>query len=332
MNLSSAMEIAANFPGLLRLHKDGSVLRYFSAPYAAPSPDHPDPETSVFSKDITLSSSSSTIPARARVYLPSSSAAAKLPVILYFHGGGFCVESAFSVLSHRYVNHLAAATSALIISIDYRLAPEHPLPTAYSDTWAALQWVASHSDPDSGDNRDPWVAAHADFEAFFVGGDSAGANIAHNLVIRAGGEDLPGGAKINGAFLCHSYFIDSSCRADLGPIVEGKWSTALSYKVWEIVYPGAVGGPSNPMIDPVGPGAPSLAKLGCARVLVAVGEEDELRDVNVKYYEAVRGSGYGGEVEIEVVEGEGHAFQVFDPVSANARVLLRRLGCFVGKK
>ncbi|KAL2469931.1 putative carboxylesterase [Abeliophyllum distichum] len=82
---------------------------------------------------------------QARLYLPKlTDPHQKLPVLVYYHGGGFCVESAFSFLDQRYMNILAAEAKALIVSVEYRLAPEHPLPVAYEDSWTALQWVASH--------------------------------------------------------------------------------------------------------------------------------------------------------------------------------------------
>uniref|UniRef100_A0A0E0ECB3 Alpha/beta hydrolase fold-3 domain-containing protein n=1 Tax=Oryza meridionalis TaxID=40149 RepID=A0A0E0ECB3_9ORYZ len=96
---------------------------------------------------------------RARLFLPSGAAATgqrRLPIVVYFHGGSFCTESAFCRTYHRYATFLASRAGALVVSVEYRLAPEHPIPAAYDDAWAALQWVASLSDPwfaDYGDLR-----------------------------------------------------------------------------------------------------------------------------------------------------------------------------------
>jgi acetyl esterase/lipase len=68
------------------------------------------------------------------------------------------------------------------LSID---APEYPLPTCYHDCWAAIQWVSSHSN-NTLNNAEPWLIDHGDFSKIFIGGDSAGANIAHNMAIKAG--------------------------------------------------------------------------------------------------------------------------------------------------
>lgn len=56
--------------------------------------------------------------------------------------------------------------------------------------------------------------------------------------------------------------------------------------VWGFVYPNAPGGLDNPMLNPVAPGAPSLAKLGCSKILVCVAEKDGIRDRGVWYFEA----------------------------------------------
>jgi acetyl esterase/lipase len=74
----------------------------------------------------------------------------KLPVLVYFHGGGFIIESAVSGTYHNYVASIAAAAGVLAVSIDYRLAPEHPIPAAYDDCWAALEWAASAQNEWSG--------------------------------------------------------------------------------------------------------------------------------------------------------------------------------------
>ncbi|KAK3006907.1 hypothetical protein RJ639_015612 [Escallonia herrerae] len=139
--------------------------------------------------------------------------------------------------------------TVLAISVEYRVASEHPLPTAYEDSWTALQWVSSHKvrnniNPESRGvcpiigssnpviyhefrwelqlsgasatniehlkgsflNQEPWLLDHADFERLFIGGDTTGANIVHNITLCAGIENLHGNTKKLGAFLCQPYF------------------------------------------------------------------------------------------------------------------------------
>ena len=128
--------------------------------------------------------------------------------MVYFHGGGFCFESAFSSDHHRFFNSLVAQGQVVAVSVEYRQAPEHSLPIAYEDCWAALQWVTSHVINDTNTvNKEPWLMNHGDFSRDFFGGDStAGGNIVHNIAMRAGVESLHGGVKLVGAFLTHPYF------------------------------------------------------------------------------------------------------------------------------
>ena len=121
------------------------------------------------------------IPARdghelpARLYAPSVES---LPVLMYFHGGGFNIGS---VATHdvlcRQLSHLSGCA---VVSLDYRLAPEHQFPVAANDAWDALQWLASHT-ADLG----------LDATRLAVGGDSAGGTLAAMCAILARDAGLP---------------------------------------------------------------------------------------------------------------------------------------------
>lgn len=115
------------------------------------------------------------IPARdgaaigARLYAPTHD---RLPVLLYFHGGGFTIGS---VATHdalcRHLSHLAHCA---VVSVDYRLAPEHKFPTAANDAWDALNWLAAQA-----------AGLGLDRERIAVGGDSAGGTLAAVCAIEA---------------------------------------------------------------------------------------------------------------------------------------------------
>lgn len=110
-----------------------------------------------------------------RLYAPGAEA---LPVLVYFHGGGFTVGS---IATHdglcRRLSHLAHCA---VLSVDYRLAPEHKFPCAHNDAWDAVQWVAQHG-------------GHFGIDAtrMAVGGDSAGGTLAAACAIQARDEALP---------------------------------------------------------------------------------------------------------------------------------------------
>lgn len=101
-----------------------------------------------------------------RLYRPLNAPKDKLlPMLVFFHGGGWVIGS---IKTHdRVCRYLANASGALVISVDYRLAPEHKFPIGIEDCMAATTWAASHAAKIGGDAR-----------RLSVGGDSAGANIA----------------------------------------------------------------------------------------------------------------------------------------------------------
>ncbi|KAF2289008.1 hypothetical protein GH714_023801 [Hevea brasiliensis] len=160
--------------------------------------------------------------------------------------------------------------NVLVVVIPYRKAPEHPLPIAYDDACDAVKWVASHV---NGDGPETWINQHADFEKMFLVGDSAGANITHNVGIRFGLDEGLLGVKIAGMVLVHPFF--------------GKSDDQRS-KLLEFLFP-TLEGTSDPRINPVGAGV-DLRKLGfLSKILVCVaGADQKYKDRGVSYYEAVK--------------------------------------------
>ncbi|KAF7813789.1 RAN GTPase-activating protein 2 [Senna tora] len=268
-------DIVAEIPTYIRVYKNGTVERPRQTPFVPPSLH--DPQTGVSSKDVVISDNPSI---SARLYLPKSTHQ-KLPILVYFHGGGFFFESAFSRLYHNYFTSFVSRVNVVVVSVEYRLAPEHYLPAAYDDCWDALKWVARCSTKVP--NDEPWLN-HGDFDRIFIGGDSAGGNIVHNIAMRAGVEDLPGGIRILGAIYVHPYFYSSK---PIGSEPVSGHEQSLPYLVWDFVYPSAPGGIDNPMVNPLAPGAPSLAGLGCCKILVCVASKDSIRDRGVWFYEGV---------------------------------------------
>ncbi|XP_057485779.1 2-hydroxyisoflavanone dehydratase-like [Actinidia eriantha] len=312
---SNTKEVATELLPLLRVYTDGTIERLIGSPLVPPSLS--DPATGVSSKDISIS-----LDVSARVYLPKltpDTNQQKLPIFVYFHGGGFCVESAFSTLHHRYINLLASRAKVLAVSVEFRLAPEYLLPTAYEDSWAALQWISSHSTEGNSD-KDPWLIDYGDFDKVYIGGDTTGANIAHNLAMRGGNEPLHGGVKLQGAFLCQPFFWGSK------PIRSE--SSSGRCRLWEFAYPSAPDGVDNPMINPFATGAPSLAGLGCSKLLVCVGEKDVAKERGIHYCDVVRECGWGGEVELYEMQGASHGSHILDPHSEIAKSLMSRLTNF----
>ncbi|KAL6188743.1 hypothetical protein ACLB2K_040134 [Fragaria x ananassa] len=104
----------------------------------------------------------------------------------------------------------------------------------------------------------------------------------------------------------------------------------VPYVVWGYFNPSTPGGIDSPMVNPAGTGAPSLAELGCSKLLVCVSSKDQLRDRGVWYYDLVKGSGVKGKVELFEVEGEVHAFHILSEAETpNVKKMINKLASFL---
>ncbi|KAL2324375.1 hypothetical protein Fmac_023433 [Flemingia macrophylla] len=129
-----------------------------------------------------------------------------------------------------------------------------------------------------------------------------------------------------GAILSHPYFCSSY---PIGSESATGHEQSMPYVVWSFVYPSAPGGIDNPMVNPIATGAPSLAGLGCSKIIVCVAGNDKMRDRGVWYYEAVKESGWQGELELFEENGEDHVYHIFHPQSEKAIKLIKRLALFM---
>lgn len=136
--------------------------------------DSDDPEPVGEVHNTTIPGPESPIPLR--LYYPELDEPA--PVIVFFHGGGWVIGD---LDTHDNVcRALTNAANAVVISVDYRLAPEHPFPAALDDAYAATQWAATHAETLGGDPAN-----------LIVAGDSAGGNLAASVSHRARDWDGP---------------------------------------------------------------------------------------------------------------------------------------------
>ncbi|WP_341230228.1 alpha/beta hydrolase [Nocardioides salarius] len=219
-----------------------------------------------------------------RVYRPSSDLES-LPTVVFFHGGGFVIGD---LDTHDLTCRLIASRcEAVVVSVDYRLAPEHPFPAGLEDVLAATHWVSDN------------LADLGGSEAMGVAGDSAGGNLAAVTaqVLRDEGRPLAGQLLIYpvtdsaGSYPSHTenaegYFLDIATMAWFGAQYAG----------------------DAPDLDPADPRlSPLHGRLdGLAPAVVVTAELDPLRDDGNAYARALEEAGVP--VQHRVFPGMVHGF------------------------
>ncbi|GLJ47319.1 hypothetical protein SUGI_0999130 [Cryptomeria japonica] len=308
------MEVEDEIAGMFTLYKDGSVLR----------PAHPTTPASshftdgVASKDVVINPETGVW---ARIFKPET-ASEKSPLLIYFHGGGFADFSTAWVEYHNFFHNLCKTAGIMILSADYRLAPEHRLPTAYDDCTETVEWVAKHA-AGRAEMPEEWLSPSVvDFSRCVLAGESAGGNIAYHVGLRIGDLDLRP-LMVKGVVAIHPFFggeelVESEKGEEMMRFVE------ICKFTWRVALP--VGSSrdhrfSNPAVLPLEPG------LKLPPVLVAVGGKDELKERGVMFYEYLRSC--GKEAELMVEEGGVHAFHIFIPEFEGTLRLIQRISDFV---
>ncbi|KAL0365425.1 UNVERIFIED_CONTAM: putative carboxylesterase 7 [Sesamum angustifolium] len=287
-------QLRHHFPPLLKEYTDGRIERLMGLDFVPPSLD---PATRVQSKDVEIAPE---INLSARIFLPANAdPSKKVPLLLYFHGGGFIVESAFS-----------------------GLAPEHPLPIAFEDSWLSLKWVASQS-TDAGHEK--WIQDYADLGRVYLGGDSAGGTIAHNIAMRVGSEQL-NGINLRGIFLNCPFFWGED--PILNEEKDLKLPRSFASKLLLYACP-SISDCDEPWINPAKD--KTLASLGCGKVLVYVAAKDPLKDRGWYYKDSLRESGWNGDVEVVEDKEEGHVFSVLCPDVWNGLAMLKKVASFINE-
>jgi len=227
-----------------------------------------------------------------RVYWPDDNAGeAAHPVTMFFHGGGFALGD-LDTHDATARDHAVGAAS-VVVSVDYRLAPEHPYPAAVEDAWAATRWVADHAGEFG-----------ADSSRFAVAGDSAGGNLAavvahlaRDAARSGGGPELAFQLLWYPATMWDTSLPSFAENAD-APVLDGDAMAAFTH--W---YAGHL----DPA-DPPATLAPGRAGdlSGLPPAYVAVAGHDPLRDDGVRYAELLTAA--GGEVELHNAETLVHGY------------------------
>lgn len=306
--------------GVLRVYSDGSIVRSTQPSFNVPVHD----DGSVLWKDVLFDPIHSL---HLRLYKPAAASTTKLPIFYYIHGGGFCIGSRTWPNCQNYCFRLASELQAVIISPDYRLAPEVRLPAAIEDGYAAVKWLQVQA---ASANPDIWLTDVADFGNVFVSGDSSGGNIAHNLAVRFGlGSAELAPVRVRGYVLLAPFFggtVLSKSEA------EGPKDAFLNYELidrfWRLSIP--IGDTTDhPLVNPFGPVSPSLKSVDLDPIFVVVGGSDLLKDRAKDY--AKRLKEWGKTIEYVEFEEKQHGFFTIDPNSDASNKMMLLIKQFITK-
>ncbi|XP_038890672.1 probable carboxylesterase 18 [Benincasa hispida] len=256
-----------------------------------------------------------------RLFLPSSSVLAdnvSLPVVVYYHGGGFVFFSANSMPYDDFCRRLARDLRVVVVSVNYRLSPEHRYPIPYEDGFDALKFL---------DGTDLVFPANVDFDQCFIAGDSAGGNLAHQVAVKAGGYDFKK-LKIKGLIAIQPFFggeerVESEIRFGKSPMLtleEADW-------FWKAFLPNG-SNRNHPAAHVFGPRAGDISDVKFPATLLIVGGKDQLLDWGKKYYEWLKES--GKEVDLVEYPNAIHGFYAV-PELKDASLLIKDVGDFMHK-
>jgi acetyl esterase len=230
----------------------------------------PEPEQVAETREMAASGPHGDVPLR--LYRPASGVStAALPVLVYFHGGGWLLGGLDShdVVCRRFAN----AARCAVVSVDYRMAPEHKFPAAVNDSEAALRFVAENA-----------AQFGADPARLAVGGDSAGGNLAAVMALMARDGALP---PVRFQMLIYPAVDMAMVTVSSQAVREGVPLTSGTMKWFIDHYLRSPADVTNWRASPLR--APSLA--GTAPALVLTASADPLRDEGIAYAERLEREG-----------------------------------------
>jgi acetyl esterase len=287
-----AMMDEAGMPPMYEGSPEAGRAQYLALTHGARTPEQLVPVAST--EDRTVPGAEGEL--RARVYRPEGEG--PFATVAFFHGGGWVIGD---LETHdNMARNVCRGTGALVIAIDYRLAPEHPFPAAAEDAVVAARWVAAHLDELGGDRR------------LAVAGDSAGGNLAAVVaqVLHADGTPLVGQFLIYPA-------VDA--EGDYPSRVENAKGYFLEQPTMDWFYghyAGAWEDAKDPRLSPLH-GA-DLSGLPPAVIVTA--EYDPLRDEGEAYGEALRTAGV--DADVHRYDGMIHGFFDMGTVSPAAQAAI----------
>jgi acetyl esterase len=257
-------------------------------------------------EDLSIPGPAGSVPAR----LYATGHGGLRPALIYFHGGGFVFGNLDT--HDSLCRALAKASDAIVISVDYRLAPEHKFPAAVDDSYAATQWVAANAE-----------RLGIDACRVSVGGDSAGGNLATVIAMRC---RATGGPKLSSQVLL--YPVTDMGRFDTASYVELAENYFLTRAAMEWFgghYVAAEDHKRHPEVSPLR--APDLSGLPPALVITA--EFDPLRDEGEAYARRLEQAGV--QVTSKCYPGMIHGFVSMHAALSGGREAIQETAKFLAQ-
>lgn len=237
-----------------------------------------------------------------RIYRPESAHARG--AVLWIHGGGLVVGRAAQ--NDRLCSQLARDAGVTVVSVEYRKAPEHPFPAALDDCHAGWSWLVREAG-----------RLGLDPTRLVVAGESAGGGLAAALVQRL--QDERGTQPVGQLLFCPMLDDRTAARRALDGVDHFVWNNRLNRFGWRSylgLEPGAVS------VPPYAVPARRDELAGLPPAWIGVGDIELFHDEDVAYAERLRAAGVP--VELDVVPGAPHGFEIWAPDSALARAYVGR--------
>jgi acetyl esterase len=226
-----------------------------------------------------------------RVYTPT--AAATHPVLVYFHGGAFFLGS---LDTHDHVaRELAHATGFTVVSVGYRLAPEHRFPAGLSDCYAVVRWIAAHG-------REAGNAVGWNGEALAVAGDSSGGTFVAAVTAMAADDGFKGITHQVLYYPSLDLDFDVERYPSLKSNAVGFGLETAGLKPFNTFYLESGADPADPLVSPI----KRTNLKGLPPALIVTAEFDPLRDEGELYGRKLASAGVP--VTVHRYEQAGHGF------------------------
>lgn len=283
------------------------------------------PVNGVSTKDVTVNATRNLW---FRVFTPTTTTVAasrggdgngQLPVVVFFHGGGFAFLSPDNFAYDAVCRRLCRRIPAVVVSVNYRLTPEHRYPSQYDDGEEILKFL--------NENRTV-LPENADVSKIFLAGDSAGANLAHHVAVRIAKSGLLEN-RVIGLVSIQPWFggeerTAAEVRLKGAPLV----STSRTDWLWKVFLPNG-SDRDHGAANVCGPNSEDLSGLDYPDTLVFVAGFDPLQDWQKRYYEWLKNSGKNAElIEYPTMV---HAFYVFPDLPESSQ-LISQVKDFITKR